>query len=215
VRGARSLICVAVAVAALLPTAAAAQEGAPAPYKPVVWHRSRAFGFPWHGRLLHGVQLPPEGADFFTWDPILERSPSRGWRRWGHDRLIRTLLRVLSEYRLANPDAPRVGVADIARPYGGNFGTRYGGLGHKSHQNGLDVDVYYPRADGLERPSFTPGQMDFFLAQELVDRFVEAGARYVFVGPHTDLGGPRRIVQILAHHDEHMHVRLRPRRGGR
>jgi hypothetical protein len=106
-------------------------------------------------------------------------------------------------------------VADIARPYGGSFGTRYGGLGHKSHQNGLDVDVYYPRADGLERPPFAPSQMDFFLAQELVDGFVAAGARYVFVGPHTELGGPRRIVQTLAHHDDHMHVRLRPRRGGR
>jgi murein endopeptidase len=221
---------VAAALAAALPLAGAgveakvSQDQAPPPagappvqktYKPIRWHRSIAVGLPWAGRLLHGVQLPPEGPDFFTWDPVLEHSPDRGWRRWGHDRLIRTLLRVLYEYRQANPEAPRVGVGDISRKHGGPFGKRYGGLGHGSHQDGLDVDVYYPRLDGLERRPVRVSQIDFFLAQELVDRLVRAGARYVFVGPNTDLFGPKRIVQPLIYHDEHMHVRLRPRRGGR
>ncbi|MGH2703304.1 MAG: hypothetical protein ACRDJ2_16215, partial [Actinomycetota bacterium] len=53
-----------------------------------------------------------------------------------------------------------------------------------------------------------PGQIDRGLAQDLVDRFVAAGAQYVFVGPHTKLTGPPRIVQALAHHDNHMHVRI-------
>jgi protein MpaA len=37
----------------------------------------------------------------------------------------------------------------------------------------------------------------------------------IFVGPHTGLRGPRRIVRPLVHHDDHLHVRLqddRPRR---
>jgi murein endopeptidase len=191
------------------------QDQAPPQYQPISWHRSIAVGAPWAGRLVRGVQLPPEGPDFFTWDPILDRSPNRGWRRWGRDRLIRTVLRILSEYRLAHPEASRVGIEDIARPRGGPFGERFGGVGHQSHQIGLDVDILYPRADGLERRSFRPSQIDFFLAQDLVDRFVRAGARYVFVGPHTDFGGPKRIVQPLIYHDEHMHVRLRPRKRGR
>ena len=44
---------------------------------------------------------------------------------------------------------------------------------------------------------------------------MRAGATKVFVGPHTPLRGPRRIVRKLVHHDDHMHVRLaddRPRR---
>jgi murein endopeptidase len=190
----------------------AAQEPA---YPPIHWHRSVALGRPNHGRLLHGVQLPSQGPDFFTWDPVLERAPNRGWRRWGHDRLIATLLGVLHEYRTENFDAPRVGIGDIARHHGGPFGERFGGLGHASHQNGLDVDVYYPRIDRQELRPFRPGQIDLFLAQDLVDRFVDAGARFVFVGPHTSLTGPRRIVQRLVHHDDHMHVRLRPRPAGR
>jgi murein endopeptidase len=159
------------------------------------------------------VQLPAAGPDWFTWDPVLKRAPDRGWRRWGTDRLVRTLLRVIGEYRLANPFAPRVGIGDLSRRHGGEFGPRFGGLGHASHQNGLDVDVYYPRLDGLERRAFEPSQVDQVLAQQLVDRFVAAGARTVYTGPRLDLRGPRRIVVKLVHHDDHMHVRLhRPSR---
>jgi hypothetical protein len=34
----------------------------------------------------------------------------------------------------------------------------------------------------------------------------------VFVGTRTGLTGPRKVVQVLAHHNDHMHVRIfRPR----
>jgi murein endopeptidase len=157
---------------------------------------------------VNGVELPSEGRAFFTWDPVLRRSPSRAWRRVGSDRLLRMLLGVLTEFSAAHPDAPRIGVGDISRPRGGDFGRRYGLPGHVSHQNGLDVDVYYPRRDGRERPPGRPASIDRALAQELVDRFVRAGAIRVFVGPRTVLTGPRPIVQALPHHDNHLHVRL-------
>jgi murein endopeptidase len=174
------------------------------------WRRSRAIGRPWAGRLEGGVRLPAEDATFFTWDPVLHTAPNRWWRRYGTDRLVETLLQVLGEYQDAHPDAPRVGVGDLSRPQGGNFGPRFGGLGHASHQNGLDVDVYYPRVDRLEREPVDPAQIDRAMAQELVDRFVAVGARHVFVGRHTGLRGPRRVVQAIPHHDDHLHVRLRP-----
>ncbi len=43
-----------------------------------------------------------------------------------------------------------MGIGDLSRPNGGVFDERFGGRGHASHQNGLDVDVYYPRRDGQE-----------------------------------------------------------------
>jgi murein endopeptidase len=87
-----------------------------------------------------------------------------------------------------------------------------GGLGHLSHQNGLDVDIYYPRLDGLERAARRPDQVDRVLAQELVDRFVNFGAVKVFVGPRVHLSGRRSVVTPLVYHDDHLHVRLSPRR---
>ena len=118
VRGAL-VLAAALAVVALLPARAPAEQ-----------------------RLSHGVQLPAESFDFVTWDPVLKRTPNRGWRRWGTVKLVETTELVLREYHDAHPDAPRVLVGDLSRPHGGFFGARYGGLGHNSHQNGLDVDIY-------------------------------------------------------------------------
>ena len=100
-------------------------------------------------------------------------------------------------------------VGDLSRPRGGDFGPRYGGIGHASHQNGLDADVYYPRNDGLLGIALRPEQVDRAAAQQLVDAFVRAGAEKVFVGPSLALHGPPHVVQPLVHHDDHLHVRLR------
>jgi hypothetical protein len=69
--------------------------------------------------------------------------------------------------------------------------------------------VYYPRLDGRLRRAFKPSLVDRGAAQELVDAFVAEGAQYVFVGPSLGLRGPRKVVQALTHHDDHLHVRLR------
>jgi hypothetical protein len=184
----------------------------PAVVEPVRWRRSRALGLPYAGRLIGGVRLPSEGRHFFTWEAPLKRSPNRPWRRYGTVRLVRMILRVTRAFRLAHPDAPRVTVGDLSRPRGGEFGPRFGGMGHRSHQNGLDVDVYYPRRDRRERAPLTVSQVDQRLAQDLVDRFLEAGASIVFVGTGTRLGGPRGKVMAIPHHDDHMHVRIAPPR---
>ena len=70
---------------------------------------------------------------------------------------MRTTLGVLREFARRHPDAPRIGVGDLSLRHGGYFGAEVsGGIGHSTHQNGLDVDVYYPRVDagsGRRRPS--------------------------------------------------------------
>jgi hypothetical protein len=185
------------------------------PEAAIEWRRSRAVGKPNHGRLLGGVKLPAAGTHFVTVDPVTGTSPNRAWRRYGTDRLLRVLLRVAGEHAAAHPGAARLVIADLSRPHGGRFGPEYGGDGHRSHQNGLDADVYYPRRDGLERIPRRVGQVDRRLAQELVDRFVRAGAQYVFVGPRTGLRGPAKVVMTVANHDDHLHVRIRPGAGAR
>ena len=208
-----------VTTAAPAPAAPSTPAPAPATTTPVVTGPaapagpSRAIGQPWHGRLVNGVQLPEVGAGWLTWDPVLKRIPNRPERRWGTAKLIATLQRVLAAFHAAHPELPPVLVGDLSRPHGGIFDKRFGGLGHASHQNGLDADVYYPRADRLLRAPYRPDLIDHALAQELVDRFVAAGVQFVFVGTRVGLHGPRKIVQVLAHHNDHMHVRIFPPRG--
>jgi Penicillin-insensitive murein endopeptidase len=167
------------------------------------WRASRPVGLPHAGRLRNAVQLPPEGRHYFTWDPVLHRSPDRGWRRWGTDGVVRASLAIVEAFAAAHPDAARLGIGDLSRPRGGYFGPK-----HASHQNGLDVDFYYPRKDRKERPPKTASQVDRRLAQDLVNRFVAAGATRIFVGPNVGLTGPPRIVQRLWNHDNHLHARF-------
>jgi murein endopeptidase len=157
---------------------------------------------------MRGVRLPAQRPSFFTWDPVLRRSPNRPWRRWGTDRLVQALLDVAREYRRAHPGAPRMAVGDLSRPRGGDFGAQFGPIGHASHQNGLDADVYYPREDRRERAPERASQIDRRLSQELVDRFQAKGAEVIIVGPNTGLTGPMGRVETLANHDNHLHVRL-------
>ena len=160
------------------------------------------------GRLVNGLQLPAQGPYWVTWDGVLRRAPNRADRRWGTDRLLAFIVTVLRDYRIAHPTAQRVLVGDLSRPFGGPFGSDFGGLGHASHQNGLDVDVFYPRADGTLRAPDGAQDVDRALAQDLVSRFVAYGAQFAFVGLHVGLGGPPAVVQAIAHHDDHVHVRI-------
>jgi hypothetical protein len=188
------------------PTARAAPAARGAPARSV--QPSLAVGLPFHGRLVRGIQLPSAGVGFVSWDAVEHRSPNRGWRRFSTDRMINFIERLGAEWQHVHPGAPRLLIGDLSRTHGGPFGAGYGGLGHGSHQNGLDADVYYPRRDGHERAVVNLSQIDHRLAQDLLDRIVRRGVQYAFVGPHTGLSGPRGVVIRLVHHDDHVHVRI-------
>src|SRR5919108_420970 len=177
---------------------------------------SRSLGLPWAGSLVGGVQLPAEGEHFFTWDNVRRRSPNRGWRRWGNRRLVTTALRVLDDDAAAYPGAPRVGIGDLSRRHGGDFGPRFGGIGHASHQNGLDIDVYYPRRDRRELAPRVPRQIDRRFAQALLDRFVASGAAAALTAtspgswPRRGRPGPPPASEVETQLAMQLIVRLRP-----
>jgi len=180
-------------------------------YERVVWRDSQALGGPTAGALVRGTKLPAEGRNFFTWDTDRQRTPNAIWRRYATDRLIRVVLRVAADFARAHPQAPRLAIGDLSRPRGGDFGARYARrMPHGSHQNGLDVDIYYPRRDRRETVPSVVDDVDLRLSQDLVERFVRAGAQFIFVGPSTPLTGPPGIVQPTPRHDDHLHIRLPP-----
>jgi murein endopeptidase len=174
-----------------------------------------ALGVPWCGRLAGGVALPEAGLNHFTWDLTVDSPPNPVWRRYGTIRLVALVRSVVAAHRRGYPRAGRVGIADLSLPRGGPFGPLYGGLGHLSHQNGRDVDVLYPRRDGVEAAPQFRFQVDRMASQDLVDRFVAAGVQYVFVGQGLGLRGPPGVVQAIPNHLDHMHVRITPVRPGR
>jgi hypothetical protein len=177
------------------------------PEPKIEWRHATSVGLPYGGSLIDGTQLPLEGPDWVTWNPVTDSVPNAPRRLYGNDRTIRAIVSVTAAYRAAHPHAPRVVVGDISREGGGPMTDE-----HVSHQNGLDVDVYYPRVDRELRAPRAPDQIDHRLAQDLVDRFVAAGAQMIFVGYSTGFHGPAGVVVPYWGHDYHMHVRFPPPR---
>jgi murein endopeptidase len=167
---------------------------------------SRAIGHPWHGHLKCGQQLPVASVDFTTWDNALQRPLNRPWRRWGTEKLVAITERIAADYRARW--GSRLVIGDLSRTHGGSFGREFGGSGHASHQNGLDVDIYYPRRDRLDLPPFKIRDVDRTRAQWLVDR-VNEDAKIAFIGPNVGLRRTSPKVEYLAHHDNHVHLRIR------
>jgi len=187
-----------------LPEPAPEPAAPEAPAPPAVeWHTATSVGLWYAGHLVDGTQLPVEGPDWVTWNPNADSTPNLPRRLYGNERTIRAILAVLSSYRAEHPDAPRVVVGDISLRGGGRMDQ------HVSHQNGLDVDVYYPRLDGYLSAPIATRQIDRRLSQELLDGFVAAGAKVVFVGYSTGLRGPSGVVVPYPNHENHMHVRFR------
>jgi murein endopeptidase len=174
----------------------------------VIAKPSRAVGSPTRGSLVNGVLFPAVGEHHTTWDPGLRVSPGRDWRRWGTADTVSRVQCVIDSVAAAHPDWPKLVIGDLSLPQGGPFGPEYGGLGHASHQNGLDVDVYYPRRDRAEIAPANRSEADFARSRELVDRFVAAGAEVIFVGRLTPLRGPVPVVERARKHDDHFHVRF-------
>jgi Penicillin-insensitive murein endopeptidase len=168
----------------------------------VNWHHATSVGLQYAGRLIDGTQLPQEGPNWVTWNPATDSSPNLPGRLYGNEHTIRAILSVLSGYRAAHPDAPRVVVGDISFRRGGRMDE------HVSHQNGLDVDIYYPRLDRRATVPTSPGDVDRGLAQDLLDRFIAEGAKVVFVGYSTGLRGESGVVVPYPNHENHMHVRF-------
>ena len=178
------------------------------PYPVIEWHHATSVGLPYAGSLVDGTELPVDGPDWVTWDPVTDSVPNEPNRLYGNEHTIRTVVSVLEAYRAANPGAPRVVVGDISFKGGGPMRDE-----HDSHQNGLDVDIYYPRRDGVLRAPVASDEIDLRLAQDLLERFVAAGAQMVFVGYSTGLQGPSGVVIPYANHEYHMHVRFPPPSG--
>jgi hypothetical protein len=163
-----------------------------------------------NGRLECGWTLAPRTATYRTWDYPHGRSPNAADRRVGTDREIELIERIAGLWHADHPDRPLL-IGDLSRPTGGPFGPLFGGPGHASHQNGLDVDVFMPRVDARMKPATKPVQVDLTLARELIADFGASGdVKVMFVGCLRDYASASDKASKLCNgeHENHVHVRL-------
>ena len=116
---------------------------------------------------------------------------------------------MLRDYRLANPGAPPVLVGDLEPPVrrAVRLGLTAASATPRTRTASTSTCSTRARTARCCRRRRSP-DVDRALAQDLVNRFVAAGAQFAFVGQHVGLGGPAGVVQAIAHHDDHVHVRI-------
>jgi murein endopeptidase len=148
---------------------------------------------------VNGVLFPAAGPDHFAWNFRARRIGGSDRTRWGHCRVARAVLRGLAAYRDRKPDAPPVPVGDMALRHGGEID------GHSTHENGRQIDIYFPRRDRKLRESYTVGQVDLRLTRELVRAMLNAGADQILIGPNIRIGTPTRVIR-WPNHDDHLHA---------
>jgi murein endopeptidase len=162
-------------------------------------HPSRSIGSPGHGRLIDGVLFPASGPDHFAWNFRTQRIGGSDRTRWGNCRVVRAVLLGLAAYHARNPGAPPVAVGDMGLRRGGPID------GHATHQNGRQIDLYYPRRDRRLREPSRVAQVDLRLSRELVGAMLRAGAYRVLIGPHIRIATSARVTR-WPNHDDHLHV---------
>jgi murein endopeptidase len=162
-------------------------------------HPSRSIGTPGNGRLVNGALFPASGPDHFAWNFRRQRVGGSGHTRWGNCRVVRAVLIGLAAYRRRNPDAPQVAVGDMGLRHGGEID------GHSTHENGRQIDLYFPRRDRKRREPHTVAQVDLRLSGELVKAMLDAGAYRVLIGPDIRIVTPAGVIR-WPHHDDHLHV---------
>ncbi len=182
---------------------------------------SRAVGFYARGCLAGGKPLPVNGP---AWQVMrLSRN-----RNWGHPSLIRYIERFAKDAK-EKDGWPGLLVGDLSMPRGGPMP-----YGHKSHQVGLDVDIWYRPAPDRElsakereqipMESFLsdPGHVNPKMWTPEYEKLLRRAVSYpevtrIFVNPaikkwlcetvKDDRNFLSKITPIMGHND-HFHVRL-------
>jgi penicillin-insensitive murein DD-endopeptidase len=182
---------------------------------------TRSIGFYAKGCLAGGKPLPVNGP---AWQ-VMRTSRNRNW---GHPSLIQYIERFATDAK-EKDGWPGLLVGDLSMPRGGPMP-----YGHASHQDGLDVDIWYKPApshelsseerESMKMQSFLidPGHVDPEVWKPDYEKLLRRAVAYpevarIFVNPAIkkwlcdNTKGDRAFlskVTAIGGHDDHFHVRL-------
>lgn len=121
---------------------------------------SVGIGPPQGGRLVNGVQLPPNEAY------VLKLPPSS----FGTTHAVGHVARAMDEFRKASAYRSPLMIGSMSGKHGGPLS------GHKSHQTGRDLDIRLPLRERFQQHiPVTPVRVDWVALWHLVDAFDAAG----------------------------------------
>jgi hypothetical protein len=139
----------------------------------------------------------PEDLGYYVYGDLYKK-PAKGAYQYAHPSMMTAILRVASEWQAL--DRRRFGVGDISLPNGPDTPD------HKTHIDGLQVDVRPLRKDGLEKQVYWwDAEYDLDATKRLLELF------RTFAPVKKVLFNDARVPFTMPwiHHDHHMHIALR------
>jgi len=129
-----------------------------------------SIGEPYRGRLVNGVPFPTDMGGYIVRDPD---------RSYATPELIGSLLDAIESVREKYPNTVDLFIGDFSAPGGGRLN------GHKSHQNGRDVDLGMYAIGNQPLDQFVPmhaGNLDVPKTWSLIEALIRTGrVQYLFV----------------------------------
>jgi murein endopeptidase len=128
----------------------------------------------------------------------LHKKPAKGAYQYAHPAMMTAILRVALEWQARDPR--RIGIGDISLANGPKTPD------HRSHRDGLQVDVRALRKDGREAP------VRWYEPEYGLEATIKLLELFRAYAPVTKvLFNDRRVpfTKIWPDHDNHMHIKLR------
>ncbi len=129
-----------------------------------------SIGEPYRGRLVNGIPFPPDMGGYTIRDPD---------RSYATPELIGSLLDAIDSVREKYPNTVDLFIGDFSASGGGRLN------GHKSHQNGRDVDLGMYAIGNQPLDQFVPmhaGNLDVPKTWSLIEALIRTGrVQYLFV----------------------------------
>ncbi len=135
----------------------------------------------------------PEEAGYYIYG-----TPVEGRGQYAHPAMLNFLFWL--ELRWSGDESRKFGVGNISLANGARFAP------HRSHRNGLQVDIRPLRKDGAHIPvSYKSKDYDQAATKRLIALIQESGmvSKIMFNDPHIN------GVKPLAGHDDHIHIEVR------
>ncbi len=177
-----------------------------------------SFGQPYHGRLVNGIPFPRQ----FSGYQLREES-----RTYTTPEVIGAMLDAVDTVQKQFPGSPEIYVGDFSLPGGGSIG------GHRSHQNGRDVDVGMYAQGNRTLNTFAPmneenldvprtwafiesllcsQRVQYLLVDQRIQNLLYDYARSRGVDPgYLDrlfANNRGAVIQHVRNHVDHMHIRF-------
>lgn len=161
---------------------------------------SRSLGTQTRGSLIGGQPFAKKSNIHYSWNWRNKSFHLPQKFRYANCKTLKKTKMIVQEYRKSN--CPALAIGDFSKKGGGFL------KGHSSHQNGKDVDLYYPLKNHKKGTTKNVRKIDNKCSYQLSRAIYKSNPKLVLVGEDTMFRLYGKHTKRYPNHNNHFHVRF-------